>query len=511
MNIFARGAGDERIHIWIVIALALTLAIYTGVLVGDAPVHTFVFVLTVVSLIAWVTTARRVWWVLMPAAAVLGGYFYFGFRIYPHEVALLACLVPLGIAQALRATGLLQTDRPLFPVAMHFLSWYLIAHWIGSNIYNRLNGETGYGNVTRAYFNALWVIVFLFAFRRYGSSKYIPAALTLTYFAAAARVLATIVIYLFGAFAYVPVVNYVLPGSTESRVTDLRTSGLTLAMVALCYFLIHKNFARKFFHGAIFLGSFVALLFGAGRGSLVLLCLVTIFAAALYRKIVPMILSLLVIGSLIFALNTFPSLLNDSPFAVQRAASILLLDKADAARYGKTEGSDKWHAELREVGYKKWTQSWSTFFFGTGIRPYDNAIIEFVPGKTTEEDFLESSSKVGGYESGWWTVIAVTGLLGLISYVIVLLYLLRRLVPVLLKEKVKDHRHAFALIGVFGILNWLILGWANGSFPSSEIMFAFLGFFALEDERRAKQRGSRNQIGQEITSARLEPALRSVR
>jgi hypothetical protein len=484
MDIAIRDFGGERLHIWVVVFLGVILSIYTGVMVGSDAVRTSVVVLTIILSIAWIATARRVWWLLMPPAAALGGYFYFGFRLHPHEVALLGCLIPLAITRAVRMPGMLQQGRSFFPLAMYLLSAYLFAHWLGSNIYNRLNGEGGFGNVTRAYFNALWVIVFLFAFRRYGSSKYIPVALALTYLAAFARVFAAIVIYLTNAFAYVPVVNYVLPGSTESRVADLRVSGLALAMVAICYFLIHKGVPRKSLHGGIFLGSFVALLFGAGRGALILLCLVTIFAAVLYRKVIPMVLSFLAMGSLIFALNLHPAFLNNTPYAVQRAASILLLDKDEAAHYGRAESSDEWHASLRRVGYKKWTQSWNAFLFGTGIRPYDYAVKETIVGKTTKEDLLDSSSKVGGYESGWWTVIAVTGLVGLISYVSVLLYLLRRLVPVLLKEKVRDHRHAFALMGVFGILNWLVLGWANGGFPSTEIMFGFLALFALEDEKR---------------------------
>ena len=133
---------------------------------------------------------------------------------------------------------------------------------------------------------------------------------------------------------------------------------------------------------------------------------------------------------------------------------------------------------------KKWTGSWHNFLFGTGIRPYDNAIRETIAGVTTNEDYLESSAKVGAYESGWWTVIAVTGLVGI-----------RPLpgrafstfcagsCPILLKEKVRDHRHAFAFMAVFGIVIWLGLGWTNGGFPSTEIMFGFLALLAIEDDR----------------------------
>jgi hypothetical protein len=251
--------------------------------------------------------------------------------------------------------------------------------------------------------------------------------------------------------------------------------------------LIKKGFFRKSFHLFVFLGSCVALLFGSGRTVLVLVCLIPICAALLYRQIVPLILSTFAAGTLLVILNFEPSLLDRVSAPVQRSASILLVDKAQSAKYGLAGSSDEWHANLRALGFKKWTSSWHSFLFGTGIRPYDNAVRETIAGVTTTEDYLESSAKVGAYESGWWTVIAVTGLVGLILYLIVLIYLLRRLLPVLLHEKVRDHHHAFAFMAVFGIIIWLGLGWTNGGFPSTEIMFGFLALLAIEDNERKRQ------------------------
>ena len=423
---------------------------------------------------------------LVPAAGTLGGYFWFGFKLYPHEVALAGSLIPLIIATAVRRSGRIE-NRPPFPTVLYLLSLYLLAHWLGSNIYNKLDSGGGYGNVTRAYFNAYWVIIFLIAFWRHGSTAYIPAALFLSYLAAAFRVIVGLLTYFTNGFAYIPVINYVLPGSTHARGADLRASGLTLATLAACYFLIHKGFFRKSFHLLIYFGSCVALLFGSGRTVLVLACLIPIFAALLYRRVVPLIFSLLAVATVLVVLNAEPTLLDHASFPVQRSASILLFDKAQAVKYGLAESSDEWHENLRALGFKKWTSSWHNFLFGTGIRPYDNAIVETIAGVTTNEDYLESSAKVGAYESGWWTVIAVTGLVGLVLYLIVLIYLLRRLLPILLREKVRDHAHAFAFMAVFGIVIWLVLGWTNGGFPSTEIMFGFLALLAIEDARPRHQ------------------------
>lgn len=452
---------------------------------GDA-LQTLIIIATVALALAWVTLAKQRWWLLVPAAGTLGGYFWFGFKLYPHEVALAGSLLPLMIATALRQSRKIE-DRSEFPTVLYLLSFYLLAHWVGSNIYNKLDSGSGYGNVTRAYFNAFWVIVFLVAFWRHGSTKYIPAALMLSYCAAGGRLIVGLLTYFTSSFAYVPVINYVLPGSTHDRGADLRFSGLAVATLAVCYFLIHRGFLRKSFHFLAFISGAVALLFGSGRTVLVLVCLLPISAALLYRKVIPVVLSSLALGTMLLILNLEPTLLDSVAPRVQRSASILLFSSSQADKYGQAGSSDEWHANLRALGFKKWTGSWHNFLFGTGIRPYDNTIRETIVGLTTNEDYLESSAKVGAYESGWWTVIAVTGLVGILLYLTVLFYLLRRLLPILLREKVNNHAHAFAFLAVFGIIVWLGLGWTNGGFPSTEIMFGFLALLAIEDEKARRR------------------------
>ncbi len=184
METIALRIGGEKIYLVMVIAMGLITAVFLGAMIGSDPIVTIVTIAAVGFSLVWLVLARNRWWLLMPVAGTIGGYFYFGFKLYPHEVALVLCFVPLLIARALAPPTQLEKKRSPFPLAMYVLSFYLFAHWFGSNLYNRLNGEGGFGNVTRAYLNALYVILFVFAFRRYGSSKYMSTALLLTYLAA---------------------------------------------------------------------------------------------------------------------------------------------------------------------------------------------------------------------------------------------------------------------------------------------------------------------------------------
>ncbi|MGI8438581.1 MAG: hypothetical protein ACR2NX_17045, partial [Chthoniobacterales bacterium] len=197
--------GGERIFVWFVIFLGLIGALVFGFLVGEDSVTTAIVLAATLGIFAWVALARRRWWLIVPAAAGVGGYFYFGVKIYPHEVALLGAFVPLGLALAVRLPGTVQKREASFPITMYFLSAYLFAHWAGSNIYNRLQNDPGFGNVSRAYFNALWVILFVIAFWRYGSTKYVRAALWISYIAAFGRLLTGGLTYFSSTCAYIPV------------------------------------------------------------------------------------------------------------------------------------------------------------------------------------------------------------------------------------------------------------------------------------------------------------------
>ncbi len=474
----------EKLSVWLLIFLGAIAAVFIGFMMGGNAIPVFVIFLTLTFSIVWIAGARERWWLLVPAAGTLGGFFYFGFKVYPQEIALLASVVPVALMLAFRAAPV-RLHRPALPMLMYILGAYLVAHWFGSNIYNWSEGSAGYGNVGRAYFNAFWAIFFVILFWRYGSTRYIAAALLLCYLAAFARVIMGIVFYLNDAFAYIPVINYVLPGSTFSRSDDLRWSGLTLATLAICYFLIEKGVLKKTFHAIVFFASSVAMLFGSGRTTVVLVAVMPLFAAILYRKIIPVFATASVLLTIVFFVNASPIVLNPFPYRVQRSLSILLLNQDEAEFYGKTEGSNEWHEGLRKVAYSKWTQSWATVLFGTGIRPFDVTVGEAREGTTmTMEDMMYSSAKVGAYESGWWTVMAVTGLVGLVLYGSVLIYLLRKLLPILLRDRITDHTHAFAFMAVFGIVIWIGLGWTNGTFPSTEILFGFLALAGFQDRVR---------------------------
>src|SRR2546423_13422920 len=98
MDVLAnRRIGGENVFLWFVIFIGMAASLLMGMLVGADPIRTVVLLVTIIAAVTWISAARTGWWLLVPALAGVGGYFYFGFKIYPHELALLGGVIPLAL------------------------------------------------------------------------------------------------------------------------------------------------------------------------------------------------------------------------------------------------------------------------------------------------------------------------------------------------------------------------------------------------------------------------------
>src|SRR5438477_3363578 len=102
MSFSDRALIGPRMGIWMATAICLLACIAIGMAVGNHAVETAIILTTFALGVTWINTAKERWWLLVPAAGTLGGYFWFGFKLYPHEVALAGSLMPLLLARSLR-------------------------------------------------------------------------------------------------------------------------------------------------------------------------------------------------------------------------------------------------------------------------------------------------------------------------------------------------------------------------------------------------------------------------
>lgn len=427
----------------------------------------------------------RWWWVPLPASYAIGGMLYFGFKIYTHELALVVCVLPLLFAAALNRRAV-QQERAALPGAHFWLFLYLVSHLSWSIWMARRMGEGGYGNILRHYTWALWPLCFGSLYYRFGSTKYLRPALLMLLGAYFLRVALTVVTHHFPAFLYVPLINFVLPGSTIGQADDLRSGALGLGIVALALGAISTRLVWRV--GAVALGGLAlyGVLLGAGRVSLAMfLCLPLALAWAARRY------DLLGAAggaglALLLTLNVNPQLLDGVDIRVQRTLSILVLEHGAARSHAITESSNLWHQRLRELAIERWLGSSVSFLVGNRIRRFD-AEVGYIHGQQEMafERALEKATEVGAYETGWFSTLAITGAVGLGLYLWLGIRYMRRPWAYLRAHGVAGPEGAFCFLGVFTTVMWFAFGWTYGGYPSFELVLLMVADAACGDAARA--------------------------
>lgn len=90
MNIVA-----QRIFFPLLMLVALFMAIILGVAVSEGHYVEMFFGFAGLCGVIWAVVGQKIWWLPIFFFMTLGGYFYVNFRIFSHELAVLACLTPM--------------------------------------------------------------------------------------------------------------------------------------------------------------------------------------------------------------------------------------------------------------------------------------------------------------------------------------------------------------------------------------------------------------------------------
>lgn len=473
----------QRVFIWLVtflgIALAPVLAYFTCTL--GWKMDLIIAGLMIVA--AWTFLARDRWWVPFPALSALGGTFYFGFKIPMYEMALLICLLPLLLAVSTRWQGAIA-GRAYPSPSVFLLAVYIFLHWIGSLIYNQMQGLGGAGTVTRTYMGAFWPFILFFTYYFFGNSKYIKTAFALLYWATFLRLVLGLLGFFFPAFLYIPGINYVPSTSSlpddDSGITagDLRGSCPAMFIVSLCYACLSKSELFRLWNVLLMLVCVVAVFMGGGRLGALNLLLIPLYWAILRRRFLLILLLTCTIGSALVFLNLSPGIIDGLPVAVQRTLAGFIVKKGILEIQNSTESSDAWHADLQKAGFNRWTESVHAFLIGHGIRPFSKQTFE----QGTFEDQVKVAVDTSRFESALWSVLATFGIVGMVLYLLVLRFLLADSIPLLWEKGICDYQTAMAFITSFSIVLFILLGNFAGGYPSSEIMMALFAKTLHDDQ-----------------------------
>ena len=470
----------RKFFVGILIILVFFVAAYLVRAAAYGRVFTVALILAGSGVVSWALLARDRWWLLMPVAVSFGGFFYFGFRIMFHEAGLLFCFLPLALSLAVDHRRM-RTDRPPPPCSIFVLLAYLVFHCMVSLYLAKVNGTGGFGSILRVYMRGLWPLAFLIAFVLYGRTGLIRVALALMYLASLLRIVLGVLAIVFPKMLYVPGINFILPAQTTGG-TDLRQSALLFLSYSLCYYAISRRPVWRALH---VVGSAVAMaliLFGAGRIGLGL-GILTVFVFLVVNKQK----TLLAVGAAGFlliagALNVHPDVLYETPDPVRRTLSVLVLRSPYHGLHKEVALSNEWHFQLARKAHYRWLESPLSFFFGRRVMPFSE---DYTALSASFHSRLQIAAEMGTYESGLWTILAVTGAVGALLFLWVFRDLLRGIPRALWRDGICDYAHAFYFLAFLNIISWVLVCWIAGHFPGTEFMLAGIASAVLYDQRHA--------------------------
>ncbi len=450
--------------------------------------------------VLWILFAGERWWLPMPFALGIGGFFTIPFKLYPHEIALAVCGIALLPRIPFKPLGMLR-QRNRIPIVFYLIFAYLLAH-LAVCVTNYWDGE-GLGNISRAYMNALWPFIFGLGFYWYGSSSVLQGGLRLLYLALLIRMGFGLLNFYLDDVIVLPVVNY----SIDPQ--DLRTSGYMLLTLSALMLVAGRNPIAKVGHALVFLVSVYAWLLGGSRAQVagvIVLCFVFFL---ILRQYVAISIFGALTAILVVALNVAPTLVEPFPYRIQRAmAGMIFTAEAETDIQQDVKGSDQFRSVISAEGQARWTASPRSIAFGTGIRPFDENFF-FAASRFEVDAFtllIQSAADVGAYETGLWTVLAVTGLTGALLYAWLMLQLILRLLPPIRAGITEGAGYVITVWAAGALISWFPTCFLFGAYPSFEIFLGIVALGYVEDRRRAVGW----DYGKKAKSSRHEPAPRAI-
>jgi hypothetical protein len=464
-----------------ILQIALFLSVIFGALYlikasGEGGVISAMSIVSGLATIAWIIFAGNSWWILLPLSVAFGGTFLFEYKFYTHEISLVICVISLLPVIVLRRRDLPQ--RGSLPWTFYGLIILFVVNWAYSCYAAESLDAGDLGSITRAYLHGFWAILFCILFYRYGllKSRFLLRALYVAYFA---RAILAGVAFLFEDFLVIPKVGFAFM-SAIAGVYDFRVSGIALALFGFVFAKIAtRNFWKAIHYGVMVMAVFLVGL-GGGRVSVGMICCIPLIWSVIQRRMGRLAFVSACVLILIFAINQYSYLLYELPQSAQRALSVLVTESStkDMDWHARNQASDYWHRYLGELGWKRWTQTPLTLIFGNQVMPFDETFNAY---SVTLEIKAEIASRLGAFESGLWSVLALMGATGAFLYFCIFVFLLRQPLNILRKEGLHDLAHAFAFIAIIQLSLWVLFCWTAGGFPSYELMMAALANVACSD------------------------------
>jgi hypothetical protein len=474
---------SSKILVPLVTFLACVIALIVGTNLAMDSGQTMTYVGLTVIILVLLVFAREYWWIALFIAIGFGGFLYFGFKIYAHEALFTIAIAGLVPSIALKPFSEFAGNRPKLHWFFFATLSYLVFQIFYSIAVNDPRGFIEIGNIGRAYMNGIWPLLFVLFFRYYGNSSYLPFAIYLLQSVYLWRALLTLSTMYFPAAMVLPGINFVLPGNAANGggLDDLRFSGHGIIMLACAILLSRPTLHIRALQFALIGLAIFCQMTSGGRALLVASIAAMLATLVIARKWKTIFLATGAVVLLVALLNIFPDSISVLDKRMQRAVSILIFDtQATEAGYYAV-GSDTWHEQLADTGFRRWTSSPRTFLIGTGIRPWDETVLRETNWTEKFHALIEGAANTGNYESGLWTILAPAGLVCFILYGLTLGSFVAPNFRLSMSGTLRGMPLTIAFLGSYPAFEWLLLSPRAGGYPAIELILACTAFYYFRD------------------------------
>ena len=239
----------------------------------------FGVVLVILLAIAWVFGSGKYWWLVFPFMAFWGGRFWIGYKIYPDEIGVLIAAGAL-IPALIKNRHAIAQDRPPISWAFLLLISYFILHMSISFYIAKLDWLSGGGSIVRVYATGLSHLLFSWLYYKFGSSKYIKAAIIIIFAVITIRIIISLFYFYQPTLFNLPEADliWLYPSA------DLRFSALYQMIFSIMLLYLLKNPLMKTIIVIFIILMFVLVLLGEGRVSVTMAVFALILWLLLAKK-----------------------------------------------------------------------------------------------------------------------------------------------------------------------------------------------------------------------------------
>jgi hypothetical protein len=464
---------SRHIEVFVMIFASIA-AIYVGSQIVALPLPLLAITTSLVLLALWAFLAGNAWWVPILAAAMTSGVFRVGVKVTPIMAGLAIALIGLAPLIFVRGEKVLQHQRRRLPFIFYATGIFVILRLSLDIIH--ASGERS--NLIRVLIQASWPFVFCFFFHHFGSLSVARTATWLAFFFLIFRCLMALLGDFTGVPIYVPGIDFVFSLNSHDSLISMRTVAFSLLLVTLVLFHSVRGLIPKILLGLLVPASAVMVVMGQSRFNTAMMMTLPIVFFAWTRRFFLLFLSFSVCLGIFSFVNVFPQSIEKLPPEAERALSGLIVKKKVMVQ--DTAGSNWWHNSMHQEGFDRWTESAKTVLFGYGIRSTPD-LYQQVSFNMYPQLYVYQAANLGAYETSLWTMLGLFGVVGCGLYTCLFIYFWRQTLPYLIRRPQGTFWEALLFWGCYISLNFYLVSYFTGDFPSFELVMIIIAADAIQD------------------------------